>query len=168
MDGNLFSPEEHLSPQDSRDHTATHDGPGSGHVQRASENDGPPRSVTLMRASSDMGIEAILQWPIFKDRLSHLSDNTLMEDLGQPPSPRESSSRAAENTAPGETISLDPGTVSHLVENFLVNNFPSNPILDVASLRRDARQLSESGLCWDGRSCLVVSSARRHIQSSIN
>lgn len=147
---------EYLSPQAVAPHA------NNENDETASETDAPPSSFTLMRACSDLGIEAILQWPVFKNRLSHLSDNTLMQDLGQPSSPHDESTAGtpytADPTRQDETVRLDWDTVDRLVGNFLVNNFPSNPILDPESLRRDARRVSEAGLRWDGRSCLVVSS----------
>lgn len=163
LDRHLSSPE-YSSPQTARDHTTPHANSNYAKDERGSEAEGPPSSFTLMKVSSDLGIEAILQWPVFRDRLSHLSDNTLMEDLGEPPNPHDwGSPSTVEPTIQDGAVRFDSDTMDRLVENFLVDNFPSNPILDPSSLRRDAHQLAESGLRWDGKSCLVVSPTKHHM-----
>lgn len=123
----------------------------------------PPCSAILVKASSEMGIEAMLQWPVFVQRLSDLgipSDETLIELLGQVSKavgPSASDGRGVQVDSEG--INLERETIRHLIENFLVNNNVKNPILDPVLLRRDAQEFVESGLRWDGRSCLIVSSA---------
>lgn len=159
-DANLYGPEKRLLSQNRRDLAAGRRAIGFKAPNRTSEIDGPPGSVSLLRISADMGIESILQWPIFKERLAHLANNTLMEDLGQAPSTQEENNVwSADCTPSDDAVNLDHDTMDWIVGNFLVNNFPSNPILDPVSLRQDARQISKSGLRWDGRSCLVVSNS---------
>ena len=153
-----ISPGGHSSALDVSPCTA---GPDASHSSTASttgESDVPPCSVTLSKASSEMSIEAMLLWPIFEQHLSSLTRTSLLEDLGQVPSiTNPSLSHGTQMPAAGEALNLDHNTVRQLIENFLVNNLPKNPILNPVSLRRDGQEFVDSGIRWDGESCLFVS-----------
>ena len=123
--------------------------------------DTPPSSATLSKASSEMSIEAMLRWPIFEQRLGNLSKTSLIEDLGKASTAESFASDGTRERAAYEVLNLDRNTVSQLIENFLINNLPSNPILDPVSLRRDGQEVVDSGLRWDGKSCLIVNAQRR-------
>lgn len=122
--------------------------------------DAPPPSEVIFK-SSEMTVESLLRWPIFThlapdldplvrtpaiDGLSEVSSNSNTAQGGFP---------AAESNVSG-IVGLDYETVNAHVENFLTNNLVKNPILDVEALRADAREFSETGPQWDGRSCLIV------------
>lgn len=119
--------------------------------------DFPPSSAILFKASSEMSIEAILRWPIFAKHLACLGmiASPLIEVLGQP-SCRTTDFVFNSGREAGVVVDLDATIVTQLIENFLINNHPKNPILDPATLRRDGRLCVETGLGWDGSSCLVV------------
>lgn len=130
---------------------------------KADENgppyDMPPSSETL-RQASEMFLESVLRWPIFSEVAPHLKESLempIVEVLG----PSERSGTGGSRGDKGKTGStlpnLDADVVNHLIGNFLENNHVKNPVLDVKSLRMDAREFVESGPLWDGRSCLIVS-----------
>lgn len=129
---------------------------------KADENgpphDMPPSSETL-RQASEMFLESVLRWPIFSEAAPHLKESLempIVEVLG--PSERSGTGSGGDKGKTGSTLpNLDAEVISHLIGNFLENNHVKNPVLDVKSLRMDAREFAESGPLWDGRSCLVVS-----------
>jgi hypothetical protein len=129
---------------------------------KADENgpphDMPPSSETL-RQASEMFIESVLRWPIFSEAAPHLKESLEMpiaEVLG--PSERSGTGSRGDKGRTGSTLpNLDADVINHLIGNFLENNHVKNPVLDVKSLRMDAREFAESGPLWDGRSCLIVS-----------
>lgn len=127
--------------------------------------DVPPSSDVLARATAEMGIEAMLRWPVFAERLPMLglsTDETLPVLLGQVSSNIEGddAQRWGSRRDADIPISVNGHTVRHLVENFLVNNNQKNPILDPALLRRDSEEFVAFPGRHDGRSCLVVSQSR--------
>lgn len=108
----------------------------------------PPSSATLLVASSDMSIESLLQLPVFKRHLPLLAESTPSQQMevtgfAEPP-PRDCD------------LDLRQDTVRRLVENFIKNNLPSNPIVEPQSLRAKAQVILERGPSYDGDSCLVV------------
>jgi hypothetical protein len=129
---------------------------------KADENgpphDMPPSSETL-RQASEMFIESVLRWPIFSEAAPHLKESLEMpiaEVLGL--SERSGTGSRGDKGRTGSTLpNLDADVINHLIGNFLENNHVKNPVLDVKSLRMDAREFAESGPLWDGRSCLIVS-----------
>ncbi len=123
--------------------------------------DVPPSSAALLKAS-EMTIESVLQWPILKTRIVDLDlsvSTPLMEVMGRLVS-GNASHLQTENTDArlytGMIEHLDTVVVENLIENFLLNNHIVNPVLDPELLRRDGRLCVETGLRWDGKSCLIV------------
>lgn len=104
-----------------------------------------------------MSIEAMLQWPVFRRHLpnldphisSRLGDNTF--------DPRLNGSEARLSDS---MLRLE--VVQPLVESFVANTLPCNPILDPVSLRQHVHEVAERGLTWDGQSCLLVSLKGTH------
>lgn len=121
--------------------------------------DKPPSAAVLLRAS-EMSVDSVLKWPVFTKLAPCLTDDLngpIVEVLTSAPR----NSHQASNT--GSVLhNLSPDTVTHLVENFLANNHVKNPILDVETLWIYAREFSESGPQWDGRSCLMVAACNFH------
>lgn len=119
----------------------------------ANELEIPPKSTTLLRASSEMSIEAMLQWPVFKRSLREQSTQreTLVGDnqFGQ---------EVRERGAVLDESMMQLEVIEPLVESFIANNLPCNPILDPVSLRQQVDALLKEGLSWNGQSCLLVSS----------
>jgi hypothetical protein len=108
-------------------------------------SDRPPAADVVTR-SSEMRVESLLHWPVF-DIHHHPS---LTSSLGH-----EGGSLA---TATGEGLfDLDPEVITQLVENFLATNHLKNPIFVVDQLWARVRDIAETGLRWDGTTCLVVS-----------
>lgn len=122
-------------------------------------DDVPPCSDVLSKASSEMGIEAMLKWPVFERRLSELgipTAETLVELLGQVSTVEFSSGGSLSKGRETDAVNLDSEKVRHLIENFLVNNNLKNPILDPALLRKYGQEVVDYGLQWDGKTCLLV------------
>ena len=119
----------------------------------ANELEAPPNSPTLLRTSSNISIEAMLQWPVFKQSLPDI-DTVSRAGLGDnqfdPPD-------AAGTHLPEDMLRLE--VLEPLLESFVANNLPCNPILDPVSLRQQVQAVAEKGLAWDGRSCLLVRAA---------
>lgn len=116
--------------------------------------DVPPGPDVLSRATEEMGIEAMLRWPVCKESLDQLgisTSETLVQLLGQV------SSHIAPATMGHESHDLNRQTVLHLVENFLIHNNVKNPIIDPVELRRDAEELLQSSHRHGGRFCRLVS-----------
>ena len=131
---------------------------GANANENGSRHDMPP-SPEILRRSSEMFTESVLRWPIFSQaapRLKASLEMPIVEVLG--PSERSGTGDRVDTGSIGSTLlDLDSDAINHLIRNFLENNHVKNPILDVRSLRMDAREFIESGPLWDGRTCLIVS-----------
>lgn len=122
-------------------------------------DDVPPCSDVLSMAYSEMGIEAMLKWPVFERCLLQLPISTaatVFELLGQVNTVESSSTDTSRKRRETDGIDLDSETVRPLIENFLVNNNLKNPILDPSLLRKYGQEIVDFGLEWDGKSCLLV------------
>lgn len=126
----------------------------------------PISSAVLNCATTEMGIEAMLRWPVFRQRLARLgiaADDPLAALLHQPPRRSEPVTAAQRPFGESQDPQYDVAdafkreNIQRLVDNFLVNNNPKNPVLDPASLRRDAEDFVGSPWQWDDKSCLMVS-----------
>ncbi|KAH7134562.1 c6 zinc finger domain-containing protein [Dactylonectria estremocensis] len=108
------------------------------------DSDRPPAADVVTR-SSEMKVESLLRWPVFKIKQHPSLTSSLGHDGGQLQS------------ATGDGIfDLDPEVIHQLVENFLATNHIKNPIFDVDQLWNRVRGISETGLRWDGATCLVL------------
>ncbi|KAF7714749.1 Fungal Zn(2)-Cys(6) binuclear cluster domain-containing protein [Penicillium ucsense] len=113
----------------------------------------PPGPDVLLRATEEMGIEAMLRWPICSEALHQLGmspDRTLVELLGQV------SCHIAAAGLRDDFPGVKRQAVFPLVENFLVNNNVKNPIIDPVELRRDAEDLMDSSYRHGGRFCRLL------------
>ncbi|KAI8663894.1 Zn(2)-C6 fungal-type domain-containing protein [Fusarium keratoplasticum] len=103
-----------------------------------------PPSGDIVTRSSEMRVEKILQWLIFS--VNHPS---LASSLGRVDTiPRVVGSESL--------FDLDPEVIRNLVENFLVTNHVKNPIFNINELWVSVRNVAETGLRWDGETCLVL------------
>jgi hypothetical protein len=120
--------------------------------------DRPPSSKVLLQAS-EMFADSVLKWPIFSQAAPHLETELHVPIIEFWTQAGGNMGRAQSQTGKkGATLlNLDSNVVNELVENFLTNNHVKNPILDVESLRADAREFAEIGPQWDEKSCLIVS-----------
>ncbi|OKP12151.1 hypothetical protein PENSUB_2311 [Penicillium subrubescens] len=115
--------------------------------------DVPPGPDVMYRATEEMGIEAMLRWPVCKESLDQLgisTSATLVEMLGQV------STHIAPATLGHDSQSFKRQTILHLVENFLIHNNVKNPIIDPVELRRDAEELLDSSYRHGGRFCRLL------------
>jgi hypothetical protein len=95
--------------------------------------------------------EAILKWPIFNNEsLSDVKSFVMDTQHDEPP--------AASRTGP---VTLGRGIQEEdfifLSRRFLSYVHIKNPILDVSEFTRHVNNAAETGIRWDGPSCLVVS-----------
>jgi hypothetical protein len=121
-------------------------------------DDMPPSSTVVLQASK-LFAESVLKWPIFSQAAPHLEAELhvpIMEVWSRPGSNRRQLQDQTRKRG-ASILNLDSEVVNQLVENFLTNNHIKNPVLDVQSLRADAREFAETGPQWDEKSCLIVS-----------
>ena len=113
-------------------------------TQNQPEDDQPP-TADIIFESAEMTIESILRWPVFE-----LEESVpLVSILGQVDIMK---------TPAGDNIfDLEPEMVAQLVENFLATNHIKNPIFDVDRLWMQVKEFTDSGLRWNGTTCLIVS-----------
>lgn len=137
------------------------------------DTDMPIGTEAMLNASADMGIEAMLRWPVFKRKLdalkipSHVSVVSLME------TPASGTDTDTMDGMPLKQLDafdqpdvVDRTRILELVDNFLVNNNLKNPILGPAGLRADAEIFAASPLAWTGRNCLMVGVVARTCRPS--
>jgi hypothetical protein len=126
--------------------------------------DRPPSSKVLLQAS-EMFADSILRWPIFSQAAPQLERELhvpIIEFWTQ--SDGNMGHTQSQTSKKGATlVNFDSDVVNELIENFLANNHVKNPILDVESLRADAREFAETGPQWDEKSCLIVRISRRNL-----
>ncbi|RMJ19150.1 hypothetical protein CDV36_001248 [Fusarium kuroshium] len=103
-----------------------------------------PPSGDIVTRSSEMRVEKMLQWPIFAVNHPSLASSLSRVDI----IPRA--------VASDSVFDLDPEVIRTLVENFLVTNHVKNPIFNIDELWACARRVAETGLRWDGETCLVL------------
>ncbi|RSL57025.1 hypothetical protein CEP53_006608 [Fusarium sp. AF-6] len=103
-----------------------------------------PPSGDIVTRSSEMRVEKMLQWPIFAVNHPSLASSLSRVDT----IPRA--------VASDSVFDLDPEVIRTLVENFLVTNHVKNPIFNIDELWACARRVAETGLRWDGETCLVL------------
>lgn len=122
-------------------------------THRIDDVEGPPSSSILLQASSEMSIEAMLLWPIFEHHLFRLPSQPLIRDLDSVAHRRNSRSDRSKI----DRLNLDLPTVHNLVQGFVANILPSNPVLNPSTLRHDVQGALDDGMKPSGRTCLVVS-----------
>ncbi|KAJ9143827.1 C6 zinc finger domain containing protein [Pleurostoma richardsiae] len=119
---------------------------GTNPIHRAQyppEDDQPP-TADIIFESAEMTLENILRWPVFELE----EPPSLVSTLGQVDVARP---------ATGDNIfDVDPEMVAQLVDNFLATNHIKNPIFDVDWLWEQVKDFVDSGLRWNGTTCLVL------------
>ncbi|PYH96482.1 hypothetical protein BO71DRAFT_448645 [Aspergillus ellipticus CBS 707.79] len=93
--------------------------------------------------------EAILKWPIFRDRAPDVWSLVLENDESVLPAATQ-----AHPIALGRGIQEEQ--IVPLSETFLSHVHLKNPILEVSGFTQYVRDAAENGLRWDGPSCLVL------------
>lgn len=137
-----------LSAQDQQESPSTHGSPLSN----------PPHQVNF----GTFTIETVLSWPVFGNRFdSRLNLKALLNEDSSTSGPTSSAASSTESFLVRE---LETGACSRLLDSFLKQVHPANPILDVPRLFQYLHRASVHGFGWDARSCLMVSS--RHSSAS--
>ncbi|SPO07367.1 uncharacterized protein DNG_10061 [Cephalotrichum gorgonifer] len=91
-----------------------------------------------------MAVESILRWPPFA-----IEHPLLATQLGQ-------ATNKPVYTTEIDLSDLDRAAISQLVENFLATHHIKNPICDVEQLWKLVKGVDETGLQWDGSTCLML------------
>ncbi|KPI42303.1 uncharacterized protein AB675_9796 [Cyphellophora attinorum] len=125
------------------------------HVDEQPHHEGPPASQVLLRANKDMSIEAMLQWAVFQPYLGPKSSESGIRGH------RDTFGIIEEDFSQllwHDKINLQQGEINDLVESFISEILPSNPILDPVNLRLQAHDLItfNSVLLYNGQSCLLL------------
>ncbi|KAH6892564.1 vegetative cell wall protein gp1 [Thelonectria olida] len=94
--------------------------------------------------------EGVLKWPIFHGSVPDIDSfvNDGQDELSNGVEPRQASSVLGRGIQEEDFIPLS--------QRFLAYVHTKNPILDVAEFSGYVRDASETGLRWDGQSCLVL------------
>lgn len=104
----------------------------------------------------------MLNWPIFGIEYNRALTQSLIFN----PSPTNGSPTPLHTFDPlgsGTLRTSKPGRgvqeedIARLVNVFLINVHPKNPVLDPENLKSEARLAAVNGFGWDATSCLVVS-----------
>lgn len=122
--------------------------------------DVPISTDVMAYATADLGIEAMLQWPVFQRQLRQLGlpgEEGLMALLDERPWDLETGAEHISKANIGDAVARLH--VRELVENFLINNNLKNPILEPASLRALAEDFATSPQRHVAENCLMV---RKH------
>ncbi|CAG1977998.1 unnamed protein product [Fusarium graminearum] len=92
-----------------------------------------------------MSVESVLGWPILA---GCIPPNHILEAL----------SDAKTDLEYGASLSseVDEKEMPRLVRHFLAHVHPVNPILDVDTVYSHSLRISETGIGWDGASCIVL------------
>ncbi|RDL36805.1 uncharacterized protein BP5553_06157 [Venustampulla echinocandica] len=114
-----------------------------------------PPSTEILSHASDMSLEAVLKWPIFLGLLPHLATelHTPTTEVLAKDGPIAT---VTEQDIDMALQNLRPGTLDHLVDNFLANNNIKNPVLDSDTLRTYVQEFNMSRPQWDGKTCLIL------------
>ncbi|KAK7421230.1 Zcf27p [Neonectria punicea] len=108
-------------------------------------NSDRPPAADIVTRSSEMRVESLLRWSVFENQEHPSLTSSLGLEEGQL------------QAVTGDGIfDLDPEVITQLVENFLATNHTKNPIFDVDQLWNRVRDISETGLRWDGTTCLIL------------
>ncbi|PNP78614.1 hypothetical protein FNYG_07960 [Fusarium nygamai] len=105
-------------------------------------------------------VESVLDWPI----LAGIVDpGHILEALSDTKAGRGHASSLTSGTdnvlgfnAGRRPIAMNEKEIPRLVQQFLQHVHPVNPILDVDEIYSHSLRISETGITWDGESCIVL------------
>ncbi|OLN83420.1 Glucose transport transcription regulator RGT1 [Colletotrichum chlorophyti] len=133
--------------RDSADYPDSPNGQGGRHDplsgQDGSGVDGARKSTHSL-FSDTAGLDSVLEWPIFPKPVPFAIDPFVHH------SPR------GEVYSPKSPPAMEFFELSRLVDLFLVNVHPMNPIVDTQILRQMLKQVAENGPDWSAATCIVA------------
>ncbi|KAK2778505.1 hypothetical protein CKAH01_11750 [Colletotrichum kahawae] len=94
--------------------------------------------------SETAGLDSVLEWPIFPKPVPFAID------------PFSHASPRGEVFSPRSPPAMEFYELSRLVDLFLANVHPMNPVIDVSMLRQMLKQVAENGPDWSAATCLVA------------
>jgi hypothetical protein len=123
-------------------------------------------SESLEVAETTFGTcEDVLDWPIFEGKLPRSEIEALIFNPNHAVPEPALAVQLCQSGAAAETRwhrsfvprgGVDETNALFLVRKFLANVHIKNPVLDATDLKQMAKEITEEGFQWDGRSCLVV------------
>ncbi|ETS87742.1 hypothetical protein PFICI_01570 [Pestalotiopsis fici W106-1] len=129
-------------------------GSGSSHETELSNSTAEESFLSLPNdVSRNTSLEEVLRWPVFSSNATTATPQLSGLLMADEESGVGDSSDAYRKNA---WHVLDNTRILLRVNQFLANVNIKNPILDRHTLLKDAMLLTETGLSWDARSCLVL------------
>ncbi|KAK1995025.1 hypothetical protein LX36DRAFT_613240 [Colletotrichum falcatum] len=102
---------------------------------------GGPANLSL---SDSAGLDSVLEWPIFPKPVPFAID------------PFSHASPRVEVFSPRSPPAMEFYELSRLVDLFLANVHPMNPVIDAQVLRQMLKQVAENGPDWSAATCIVA------------
>ncbi|KAK1585400.1 uncharacterized protein LY79DRAFT_518860 [Colletotrichum navitas] len=106
--------------------------------------DGAAGGSTSLSLSDSAGLDSVLEWPIFPKPVPFAID------------PFSHASPRAEVFSPRSPPAMEFYELSRLVDLFLANVNPLNPVIDAQVLRQMLKQVAENGPDWSAATCIVA------------
>lgn len=100
--------------------------------------------------------ESLLDWPVFRAILSHDETRVQFFLLDARPEDLGAEAALARPEPRQRRHGIEEASFVPLTRKFLAHVHPRNPILNVAALLQSAKEITEEGLGWDSRCCLLV------------
>ncbi|KAG7413821.1 hypothetical protein Forpe1208_v008237 [Fusarium oxysporum f. sp. rapae] len=117
-------------------------------------------SDDLIAPAAILSVESVLSWPILAGIAAPNHILGALSDTGADGGHAASLSNRIDNLFTANTAPLtntgDEKEIPRLVRQFLQHVHPVNPILDVDAIYSHSLRVSETGITWDGESCIVL------------
>lgn len=116
-------------------------------------------SDDLTAPTAILSVESVLAWPILAGSVAptHILDaHPDTKANGGHASMNNGTGSPSVSNAKLRRITVGEKDIPRLVRQFLQHVHPMNPILDVDTISSDSLRISETGVTWDGESCVVV------------
>ncbi|KAH7165013.1 hypothetical protein DER46DRAFT_637103 [Fusarium sp. MPI-SDFR-AT-0072] len=117
-------------------------------------------SDDLIAPAAILSVESVLSWPILAGIAAPNHILGALSDTGADGGHAASLSNRTDNLFTANTAPItnrgDEKEIPGLVRQFLQHVHPVNPILDVDAIYSHSLRVSETGITWDGESCIVL------------
>ncbi|KAL0932214.1 C6 transcription factor [Colletotrichum truncatum] len=133
--------------RDSSDYPDSPTGQGGRHENLLPGQDGSGfdgHRTGQLSLSDTAGLDSVLEWPIFPKPVPFAID------------PFSHASPRGEVFSPRSPPAMEFYELSRLIDLFLANVHPMNPVIDASMLRQMLKQVAENGPDWSAATCLVA------------